>query len=115
MLVSSSLARAFTINESDPAKHETGQCLPFAFHSIHTFISSLWKVKDDATRKLMERYYQNHWEKKMGKLDALREAQIWMLREGGQRGLSDLDDDDKKEVRLPPYFWAAFVLSGDWR
>ena len=49
----------------------------------------------------------------MSKLDALREAQIWMLRDKGNRGLAINDQPAVNE--LPPYYWAAFVLSGDWR
>jgi hypothetical protein len=55
-------------------------------------------------------------EQKMGKLAALREAQIWMLRDKGTRGLAlGKDAPPKDEEPLPPYYWAAFVLSGDWR
>jgi CHAT domain-containing protein len=75
----------------------------------------------------MERFYRNLWERKMGKLDALREAQLWMLNheavrpEGTQdkvvRKLGEVvarAEDDKSNWREPKY-WAAFVLSGDWR
>ena len=60
-------------------------------------------------------FYENLWEKNMGKLAALREAQIWMLRDKGNRGLAIGDDADKDNEPLPPFYWAAFVLSGDWR
>ena len=63
----------------------------------------------------MQRFYENLWDKQMGKLEALRQAQLWMLKEGRQRGLEvdEISADESK--RLPPYYWAAFVLSGDWR
>jgi CHAT domain-containing protein len=65
----------------------------------------------------MERFYANMWEKGMGTLAALREAQLWMLREHGPRGLlfTDEQTDPSTPQRLPPRYWAAFVLSGDWR
>lgn len=80
----------------------------------------------------MEEFYKNLWEKKMPKLEALRQAQLKMLRnydaQAGQvRGLgkfSKIDPDilaHAKEVKagqaqpLSPAYWAAFVLSGDWR
>jgi len=52
----------------------------------------------------------------MGKLEALREAQLWMLKEHGARGLKEVESDaTATSNRRPPYYWAAFVLSGDWR
>jgi hypothetical protein len=38
-----------------------------------------------------------------------------MLREGLKRGLEFADQPADPKRRLPPYYWAAFVLSGDWR
>ncbi len=93
----------------------------FQIAGTRTVVAGLWKVPDRATQVLMQRFYQNLWQKKMGKLPALREAQLWMLREGQQhpeiqRGLDfPHNDQPRKGDRLPPYYWAAFVLSGDWR
>lgn len=44
-------------------------------------VASLWDVRDDAAQALMGRFYANLWERHLGKLEALREAQLWMHRE----------------------------------
>jgi CHAT domain-containing protein/Tfp pilus assembly protein PilF len=61
---------------------------------------SLWKVPDAATRDLMIAFYQR-LRKGEHRADALRNAQLAMLR--GPRS------------QVHPFYWASFILSGDWR
>jgi len=61
-----------------------------------TSITSLWKVDDAATRRLMEVFYTNLWIEKMGKADALWQAKQALRDEGH-----------------PPVHWAGWVLTGD--
>ena len=89
----------------------------FQVSGARTVVASLWKVPDSATRDLMERFYENLWDRKMDKLEALRQAQLHVLRGGHEKGLVVVDEDEEPDrpSRAPPYRWAAFVLSGDWR
>jgi CHAT domain-containing protein/tetratricopeptide (TPR) repeat protein len=70
-----------------------------------TVVTSLWKVPDEATQELMVRFYENLLRNKMGKLEALRDAQLWVLRENRRA----------HNGNGRPHTWGAFVLSGDWR
>ncbi len=93
-----------------------------AFHvaGARTVVAALWPVQVRASNDLAERFYDNAWNKRMDKLTALREAQLWMLRE---RGVNDVlppataakASASGQPSRLPPLFWAGFTLSGDWR
>jgi CHAT domain-containing protein len=88
----------------------------FQMAGAQTVMAGLWRVPDRDTMLLMQRFYQNVWEKKLPKAQALREAQIWLLRDGKPpRGLDIPDEKANPSKRLLPKYWAAFVISGDWR
>ena len=47
-------------------------------------------------------------------------AQLWMLKEGQVRGLVRINANGQpqapaEDTRPSPFYWAGFVLSGDWR
>jgi CHAT domain-containing protein len=78
-------------------------------------VASLWKLDDRATQALMASFYRAWWGKKVvSRVEALRQAQLTLLREG-VRGKVGKALPVRKGSRLPPYYWAVFVLSGDWR
>jgi CHAT domain-containing protein len=113
-----------------------------AFHlaGARTTVASLWSVSDPATSVLMEQFYRNLLgAKKVAKLEALRQAQLFVLRnpdkvvararelqkalagsgeEIGLRGVGKKAGllpvgGRKEDRRSPPAWWAAFVLSGE--
>jgi CHAT domain-containing protein len=97
----------------------------FQVAGARSVIASLWKVDDNASRRLTEQLYEHLWraDKPLGKLEALRQAQLALLRGGRPRGPGvqrPVDPEALKRAvpmtgRTPPFYWAAFVLSGDWR
>ena len=76
----------------------------FRIAGARSVISSLWKVNDEATAELMKAFYQNLWVKGLGKMEALRTAQLSML-----------EKNRRVHKRPLPATWGAFVLDGDWR
>ena len=70
-------------------------------------VISLWKVADNATKDLMTNYYQRLLDPKTktGRSEALRQTQLEMLR----------GEISQEEQYQHPYYWAAFIPSGDWR
>jgi CHAT domain-containing protein len=72
----------------------------FMYAGVPRIVASLWKVDDEATSELMIRFYRQMLRENRRPAAALREAQVSMWRE---------------EEWRQPYFWAAFVLQGDWR
>jgi CHAT domain-containing protein/tetratricopeptide (TPR) repeat protein len=71
----------------------------FMYAGTPRVIASLWNVRDEATAELMKRFYRNMLIDKSSPAAALREAQISMWREPRWAA---------------PYYWAGFVLQGEW-
>lgn len=64
-------------------------------------LATLWAVDDFSTAQLMGEFYRQLTASQISKAEALRRAQIKLWKEPSQ--------DWKR-----PYFWASYVLVGDW-
>jgi CHAT domain-containing protein/predicted negative regulator of RcsB-dependent stress response len=73
----------------------------FMYAGAKRVVASLWKVDDEATAELMKLFYQHMLKEKMTASSALRTAQ-----------------GEIRQARVQwraPYYWAGFVLQGDWK
>lgn len=62
-------------------------------------LATLWSVDDESTATLMAKFYQELAQANVTKAEALRQAQLALLQQSRFRH---------------PYYWAPFVLLGNW-
>jgi CHAT domain-containing protein/tetratricopeptide (TPR) repeat protein len=72
----------------------------FMYSGAARVVVSLWNVNDQATSELMARFYRRMLKGNQRPAAALRMAQVEMWRQMRWR---------------PPYYWATFVLQGEWK
>jgi CHAT domain-containing protein len=72
----------------------------FLHAGARSVVSTLWEVRDRQTSELMTRFYQAMLRDGRTPSAALREAQLRTLRDPASSA---------------PFYWAGFVLNGDWR
>lgn len=88
------------LGERDPNGSElTTLAEAFSSAGANTVLASLWSVSDDSTKDLMVEFYRQ-LAAGQTKSAALRTAQLSVMKDPKYRH---------------PYFWAPFVLMGDWR
>jgi len=101
----------------------------FIYAGTPSVVASLWSVDDSSTAQLMASFYRNL--KTMSKVEALRQAQLELIRGEGRSdllarrgvgGIGKLGETTKSESLSQnpisistshPYFWAPFILVGD--
>jgi CHAT domain-containing protein len=73
----------------------------FMYAGAPRIVASLWKVDDRATSELMKRFYQGMLgPEALSPAAALRQAQLLIWKQKRWRA---------------PYYWASFVLQGEWK
>jgi CHAT domain-containing protein len=72
----------------------------FRYAGAKRVVASLWRVQDAATAQLMAEFYKEMFTNKLPPAAALRAAQMTM--------------SSREQERSDPYYWAGFVLQGDW-
>ncbi|NDJ21132.1 CHAT domain-containing protein [Nostoc sp. B(2019)] len=70
---------------------------------VKSAVASLWSVQDKSTALLIEEFYRNFKKPGMTKVEALRQAQIKMIKLTGEQS-----------VFASPAFWSPFILIGNW-
>ncbi len=97
----------------------------------HAVLATLWPVADVSTARLMRALYEAHKEDHLDKAEALRKAQLALLHgtvkaEGSDqtaRGLARIGTSrptgnfkvDPKAPYAHPFYWAPFILMGNWQ
>ncbi len=64
-------------------------------------VATLWSVNDEATAEFMGQFYQELATKQVTKAEALRQAQLTLLKSG-------------YGLYRHPFYWAPYVLLGNW-
>ncbi|WP_320073147.1 CHAT domain-containing protein [Nostoc sp. MG11] len=70
---------------------------------VKSAVASLWSVQDKSTALLVEEFYRNLKKPGMTKVEALRQAQIKMIKLTGEQS-----------EFASPAFWSPFILIGNW-
>jgi CHAT domain-containing protein len=72
----------------------------FMYAGAPRLVSTLWDVRDESTAELMKHFYRGLLRERLSASRALRNAQLHLA---------------SQERFRAPYYWAGFVLQGEWR
>jgi CHAT domain-containing protein len=122
---------AFGGGQNANGREITGLATLVQENGAQAVMATLWKVADASTAKFMQHFYRLRQEQKLTKAEALRQAQLKLIRGSTRDDTSDATTPraagniriggkpvvDTPEVDLGwahPYYWAPFVLMGNW-
>jgi CHAT domain-containing protein len=71
----------------------------FLYAGARSVIATLWAVNDESTAVFTDQFYRAVYVDKLSPAAALRRAQVWLMQHSPWQS---------------PYYWAPFVLEGDW-
>jgi CHAT domain-containing protein len=89
-------------------------------------MATLWPIADDSTADLMAGFYKSLLDQQLDKATALRLAQVSMIhksedgalamvvKRGVQAGDEPAEAPGEQQPHSHPYYWAAFILMGNW-
>lgn len=87
-------------------------------------VASLWSVDDKSTANFMRTFYTLWTDpaKNLSKAEALRQTQLRMLRlsspsvtDATKTGSATTGADNAAAIYRDPYYWAPFILMGNWK
>jgi CHAT domain-containing protein/tetratricopeptide (TPR) repeat protein len=91
------------------------------YQGANQVLATLWPVADMTTASLMRAFYRNRYRAKLNPAEALRRAQLDLLRgaidlpaDTSTRALVDPDEDETaaKADTGHPFYWAPYILMG---
>jgi CHAT domain-containing protein/tetratricopeptide (TPR) repeat protein len=122
LLTLSACSTAFTNRTEDGREVDSFGTIAQSL-GANAVIASLWSVSDAATAELMESMYRfRQANPELGKGEALRQAQEQMANgvlnpqtADTMRGVKRSGGDDIATGWTHPYYWAPFILIGNWK
>jgi len=92
--------------------------------NAHSVLATLWNVADHTTAVLVEQFYQFRERENLSKAEALQKAQLHFINGHvvhdktiqDERGISiyAVDTESHNDSTKHPYYWAPFILMGNW-
>jgi CHAT domain-containing protein/tetratricopeptide (TPR) repeat protein len=90
----------------------TGMARALFYAGTPSVVATLWDVADEPSAQLMAGFY-SHWRRGLDKRDALRRAQLDLLRTLRKGSLTVRTAQGLVRLDERPFYWAGYVLIGE--